>query len=172
MKIGIMSDSHKDTRHTARLIEHLMQNGAQYLIHAGDFEEVENLRLLHDAGLPYVSVFGNNDHRLVPYQNRFCIYPEPHYFTIGTLRFKLMHRPVYLAKEEADIVVYGHTHQVNIKYNDGLLLLNPGELCARETDRHEALLLEVSKERYLVTHFFLSGGNDTFQEKITEFSRT
>ena len=171
MKIGIMSDSHKDTAHTAMMIAHLVEMGAEYLIHAGDFEEVDNIRMLHNAGLPYVSVFGNNDHRLVPHRHEFQIFNEPHYFAIGDLRFKLMHMPYYLSRDEADIIIYGHTHQVNFKYNDGLLLLNPGELCARETDRHEAVMLDVREDRYLIRHYYKSGGNPIIQESKTEFSR-
>jgi len=171
MKIGIMSDSHKDSIHTALIIDHLVKEGAEYLIHAGDFELVENLHLLEQTGLPYISVFGNNDAKLVPLGKDFNIFREPHYFAIKELRFKLMHMPYYLSPDEADVIIYGHTHQVNFKYNEGLLLINPGELCARETGRHEGVLLECRADRYVITHYYKTGEEPTIYKKTTEFSR-
>ena len=171
MIIGIMSDSHKDSFHTALMIEHLVKEGAEYLIHAGDLELVENLQLLEQSGLPYISVFGNNDIRLVSHRKDFNIFREPHYFAIKDLKFKLMHMPYYLSRDEADVIIYGHTHQVKFKYNEGLLLINPGEVCARETGRHEALLLECQADRYLITHYYKTDEEPTLYKKTTEFSR-
>jgi len=169
MKIGILSDSHRDTQNTRLFIEHLKKMGAEYLIHAGDLEVLENLDILHETGLPYVSVFGNNDIALLPHRKSFNIHKEPHYFSIKNLKFKLMHMPFYLSRDEADIVIYGHTHQVDIKYNDGLLMINPGEICARESGRHEALLLEASESGYRVVHCFKHKDESEINEKITEF---
>lgn len=169
MKIGIISDSHRDSFHTELFIEHLVSEGVEYLIHAGDFERVENLHLLHRAGLPYVSVFGNNDQALVPHHKQFNIYREPHYFAIRGIKFKLMHLPYYMSRDDADVVIYGHTHKVNFKYNEGLLLINPGELCARETGRHEGLMLECKDDRYIITHYFKTADDTTIHHKTTEF---
>jgi len=171
MKIGIMSDSHRDTRHTALFVEHLKNEGAEYLIHAGDLEHVENLQSLHGSGLHYVSVFGNNDSHLKEHAGAFNIYSEPHYFAIGELKIKLMHMPFYLSPDGADIIIYGHTHQVKLKYNQGLLVLNPGEICARETGRHECLLLEVETGHYRIRHFYKTKQNEIIEENITEFIR-
>ena len=169
MKIGIMSDSHRESTSTRILVDHLVTNGAEYLIHAGDFELEENIRTLKQSGLPYVCVFGNNDSALTSCSDTFSIYREPHYFMIKDVRFKLMHRPYYLTRENADIIIYGHTHQVKFQYNDGLLLINPGELCARETGRHEALMLEVRNDRYIITHYYKTGNDTTIHNKTTEF---
>ncbi len=169
MKIGIVSDSHRDSHHTDLLLEHLIAEGAEYLIHAGDFELLENIRLLDEKGIPYVSVFGNNDAAIAPHREQFNIFREPHYFTIGGVKFKLMHLPYYMSRDEADVLIYGHTHQVKFKYNEGLLLINPGELCARETGRHEGLMLECHADRYVITHYFKTGSQSEIQQKTTEF---
>jgi len=73
MKIGILSDSHKKTNLTKIAIDYLKSKGAKYLIHAGDLEIYENLELIKNSGLAYVSVFGNNDSCLYEYQNHFNI---------------------------------------------------------------------------------------------------
>ena len=171
MKVGIMSDSHKDSYHTGEMIEHLIKEGAEYLIHAGDLELPENLELLKQSGLPYVCVYGNNDARLLPFGNVYNIFREPHYFAIKEVKFKLMHLPYYLSPDEADVIIYGHTHQVKFKYNEGNLLINPGELCARETGRHEGLMLECLADRYVITHYFKTGSDPVIHKTTTEFSR-
>ena len=74
--IGVMSDSHRKVKLTSQAIEHLKQKGAQYLVHAGDLEIEENLELLENSGLTYVSVFGNNDMRLTSIQNKYKIYKK------------------------------------------------------------------------------------------------
>ena len=171
MTIGILSDPHHETEISRRLIADLRKKGAEYLIHAGDFQLPENLEILASAGLPYVSVFGNNDAALAPMIHSHAIFREPHYFRIKEVRFKLMHLPYYLSPDEADIVIYGHTHQVKFQYNGNILVLNPGEVCARETGRHEALLLEITAERYTLTRLFYEKGKDVLCEHITEFDR-
>ncbi|MDQ1340816.1 MAG: uncharacterized protein QG567_1974 [Campylobacterota bacterium] len=171
MKIGILSDSHKDTKNTKEFIEHLKNNGATHLVHAGDFEIVENLESLHGANLPYVSVFGNNDIKLLEYQSSFNIHREPHYFLVKDIKFKLMHLPYYLAKDDAHIVVYGHTHQVSIEYNNKTLILNPGEICARESGKHEALMLKIDEKTYTVTHYYRYKNEKEIRERTMEFLR-
>lgn len=171
MKIGIMSDSHRDSYHTRLMIDHLAGEGAEYLIHAGDFELPENLYLLARSGLPYVAVFGNNDAPIVTHSHGFSIFREPHYFAIEGLKFKLMHMPYYMSRDDADILIYGHTHQVKFKYNEGLLLINPGELCARETGRHEGVMLECQGDRYIITHYYKMTDETVIHHKTTEFSK-
>ena len=171
MKIGIVSDSHKDTQNTKLLLNHLKDRGAEYFIHAGDFEKVEDLKFLHETNIPYVSVFGNNDSILIPHQKSFNIYKEPHYFSIKNLKIKLMHMPFYMSRDEADIIIYGHTHEVDFKYNDGLLIINPGEICARDTGKHEAIMLEVSEDNYKIVHYYKYRDDLIINEKITEFLR-
>ena len=48
----------------------------------GDLELKENLDVLKNSGLIYVSVLGNNDWGLTKLQNDYKIYQEPYYFKI------------------------------------------------------------------------------------------
>ena len=115
VSIAILSDSHKKVELTFQAIEHLKSKGASYLIHAGDLELEENLTLLKNSQLPYVSVFGNNDMGLISLQDNYNIYREPYYFKIEELTFKLMHLPFYMTPD-TNIIISGHTHIFEHQY--------------------------------------------------------
>ena len=73
MKIAILSDSHRMINLTQDAINMLKDKNIEYLIHSGDLEVKENLDILKNSGIIYVSVFGNNDYNLMQYQNQYKI---------------------------------------------------------------------------------------------------
>ncbi|MCJ7766672.1 MAG: metallophosphoesterase family protein, partial [Thiovulaceae bacterium] len=64
MKIGILSDTHKKEKRSQQVIDHLLKNGAEFLIHGGDIVKEQILEQLAESGLPYLAVYGNNDAHL------------------------------------------------------------------------------------------------------------
>lgn len=169
MKIAILSDSHRKTDLTVDALEMLKEQGAQYVIHAGDLEIEENLQALKNSDLTYVSVFGNNDHDLFQHQHKYNIKKEPYYFKIKDLKFKLMHLPYYLTGD-TDIIVYGHTHNFEEKFINGKLFINPGELCARNKNLTECVLLEVTNEEYIINYYFKKPQDNNWNCKIISYS--
>jgi putative phosphoesterase len=127
LKIGILSDSHRKTKLHKEAIAHLINSGAEYLLHAGDLEIKEHLNMLKDTGVPYTCVYGNNDTLLIPLYGQDPIYREPHYFDIEGIKIKMMHTPYYL-NPDADIVIYGHTHIFQVQIKGDTLFINPGEV--------------------------------------------
>ena len=153
LKLGILSDSHTKTDLHKEAIRHLLAQGVEYLIHAGDIILEEHLQMLEDAPVPYVCVYGNNDTSLIPLYGQYKMYREPHYFNIGDLKLKLMHMPYYM-NADADIVISGHTHMFDCSLNGKTLFINSGEVCAREKPLTECAVVEVVDEKYFVTHYF------------------
>ena len=100
MIIGVISDSHRETKVAASAIEWLLAHGADLLVHAGDIVESETLRLLRQSGKPYFAVLGNNDEALAELKNDFNLYDEPFCTEFAGLRLKIMHHPFYLFDEE------------------------------------------------------------------------
>ena len=100
MIIGIISDSHRETKVAASVIEWLLARGADLLVHAGDIVASETLRLLRQSGKPYFAVLGNNDEALAELKNDFNLYDEPFCTEFAGLRLKIMHHPFYLFDEE------------------------------------------------------------------------
>jgi len=153
LKLGILSDSHTKTTLHNEVVKHLLDQGAEYLIHAGDIMLEEHLQLLEDAPVPYVCVYGNNDTSLIPLYGQYKIYREPHYFTINDLKLKLMHLPYYM-NADADIVISGHTHMFDASLNGDTLFINSGEVCAREKPLTECAIVEIVDNQYAVTHYY------------------
>ena len=153
VKIGIFSDSHTKTVLHKEAMEHLLTEGAEYFIHAGDIMLEEHLKMLEDAPVPYVCVYGNNDTSLIPLYGQYNMFREPYYFTLESLQIKVMHLPYYMSGD-ADIVVSGHTHIFDASLNGTTLFINPGEVCAREKPLTECAMVEVIDGKYSVTHYF------------------
>ena len=152
MKIGIISDTHKKAKKAKSAIDVLIEDGAEFIIHAGDIVEVETLELLKNCGLRYVAVYGNNDAHLAHYHRNYNLVQEPHYFKLAHTKFKLMHLPYYMAPD-TDVVIFGHTHEFESDYKNGTLFLNPGECCARNKPISEYAMLEVDSDNFHVTYY-------------------
>lgn len=129
MKAIVMSDSHGCFSAISRVVE--QEPGASLLIHAGDVHrDVEDI-LTAWPELPCAYVLGNND---------FFVHqvPDERLFTFGGQRIFLTHGHRYGVKyslekllaearaREANICIFGHTHQGLLENRGGIWLLNPG----------------------------------------------
>ncbi len=165
MKIGIISDTHKKVKKTKKALAHLLENGAEFIIHAGDIVEVEILEMLKNSPLDYLAVYGNNDAHLVEHHENYNLVQEPYYFNLAGLKFKLMHLPYYMAPD-ADVIIFGHTHIFQTEMNNGKLFLNSGEVCARKKPVSEFAMLEVFDDKFVVTHYEKGDGEVVFSETL------
>lgn len=152
VKIGVVSDSHKKTKLLQSALDILKNDGAQFLVHAGDIVLEESLQMLEDTGIAYQAVFGNNDFNLLSLAGRYNIANEPHYFKIDNLSVKLMHYPYYL-NGDSDLVVFGHTHYFEAENKNSTLYINPGEICARKKPVSEFALIEKKDDTWNVFHY-------------------
>ena len=170
MKIGIISDTHKKVEYAKVALDMLLENGADFIIHAGDIVEVAMLDLLESCGKKYIAVYGNNDAHLLQHHKKYNLVQEPYYFQLAQTKFKLMHLPLHLAPD-AEVIIYGHTHHFEATMSEGTLFLNPGEICARKKPLTEALLLEVVADRFEVTRYFKEPKKSKFKTAIFSFAR-
>jgi uncharacterized protein len=125
--IGLISDTHGLVR--PEVFDALA--GVELILHAGDVGDA----VLEELGAiaPIEAVFGNTD---PPGHPRLRDVIER---TIGGLRIHVSHghelgSPTperLLAKYDADVIVYGHTHQQKVVEMDGRLVVNPGAAGAR-----------------------------------------
>ena len=152
MKIGILSDTHTKVKRAKTALDFLIQNGAEFIIHAGDIVEKEILDLLEECGKKYIAVYGNNDAHLVAYHNKYHLVQEPYYFKLANTKFKLMHLPFYMSND-AEVIIFGHTHKFEVEFIKGVLFLNPGEVCARNKPTSECAMLEVLEDEFIVNYY-------------------
>jgi hypothetical protein len=153
LKIGILSDSHLESTLHEEAIHYLLEEGAEYLLHAGDIMLEKHLQLLEDAPVPYVCVYGNNDMALIPLHGQYNIHQEPYYFKIDKLKIKMMHLP-YFMSADADMVVFGHTHIFDASLKGDTLFINPGEVCGREKPLSECAMVELIDGVFSVEHYY------------------
>ena len=167
MKIGILSDTHTKVTRAQEVIQTLIDDGAEFLVHAGDVCEVQTLELLKNCSKRYLCVYGNNDAHLVEHHNKYNLVQEPHYFKIADTNFKLMHLPFYMTPD-TEVVLFGHTHEFKSEFIEGTLFLNPGEACARNKPVSECVMLDVQKEKFIVTYYAKSVQNKKEEERFTK----
>ena len=170
MKIVILSDTHTKVELARDALDVLLENGAEFIIHAGDIVEVEILEMLKNCGKRYVAVYGNNDAHLVEHHNKYNLVQEPHYFKLAETKFKLMHLPFYMAPD-TEIVVFGHTHTFESDFKNGTLFLNPGEVCARSKPLAECDMLNIKEDKFKVTYYSKDKNADAFSKQKFSYER-
>ncbi len=115
--VGIIADTH------GYLHQEVMEilDTCDYILHAGDFAEEQILDELRFHANLYV-VRGNSDGWWADYL------AEKQVFRIEGLNFVLIHNRRFAGPEadDADVVVYGHTHHYSAEYVGRTLWLNPG----------------------------------------------
>ena len=170
MKIGILSDTHSKIKKAKTALNLLLDNGAEFIIHAGDIVELEMLEMLKNCGKRYVAVYGNNDAHLMQYQNDYNLVKEPHYFKLSDTKFKLMHLPYYM-NNDSEVIIFGHTHHFLSEFKENSLFLNSGEVCARKKPISECAMLEVTDKTFFVTHYARENRSDQFISQNFSYKR-
>ena len=98
-----------------------------------------------------VGVFGNNDGERIVVAKRFEaiggeVHPNLASTTLGDRTIAVMHYPelaILIAKScDYDIVVYGHTHKIDIQKEQSLLL-NPGETGGWTTGKSTVAVVDI-----------------------------
>jgi uncharacterized protein len=146
MKLGVISDTHDNLPAIEAAIGYFRRAGVETIIHAGDYVAPFALKMLLQAGLPIIGVFGNCDGergglaKLLP-----DIAEGPRRLDLGGKKITLVHNSANLAYadfEAADIVITGHTHQPKIEQVEGRLVVNPGECGGWVTGRGTVAIVD------------------------------
>lgn len=164
-----MSDTHKKLGRAKKAVDLLIDKGAEFIVHAGDIVRVELLDYLEEKNIRYVAVLGNNDYHLYSVVDKYNLVTEPYYFKLANKTWKLMHYPKYIFPLDTDIIVYGHTHDVDISFNGRNLILNPGEVCARDSGFSSCITLDIEEDKYIVTLYYRKIKTDEWKSKVKEF---
>ena len=135
MRIAVMSDSHGQGLVVDRIVRR--EKDADIIIFLGDVtSDIEDFTYEYTDKKFYI-VSGNCD--------RFPSFPYSSVASIGGINIFMCHGHTLGVKgglggliraarqSECKIALYGHTHIPNIKYEDGLYIVNPGS-CARSRD--------------------------------------
>lgn len=133
MRILVVSDTHGDEGALWRALE--AQPTARAVIHLGDgVREAENMAARFPE-LPFYLVRGNCDFSSaaghIPFAREENLGGKRLFFTHGHLygvKSDLYRIGCAARERQADVLLFGHTHQPLTEYDDGLYLCNPGSL--------------------------------------------
>ncbi|MCX7847367.1 MAG: metallophosphoesterase [bacterium] len=150
MLVGIMSDTHDHMGKIRRAVAEMRAAGVEVVLHAGDFISPLTFDCMKDLGVPLHGVYGNNDGETLLLQERYAAIGGLHarFFKIRLdgLRFIVTHDDTVvdsLARSgDYDVVVYGHTHRVDVRKVGGTDVINPGEVCGYCTGRSTVVVYD------------------------------
>jgi putative phosphoesterase len=153
MKILVISDTHGNV--SRALSAYTLSEPVDAVIHLGDgIADAEMLRNALDAQV--INVAGNCDPvsdapREILWECEgkriFLTHGDAYQVKSGLAR--LFHRAIEV---EADIVLFGHTHQAVCEASSAVLLLNPGALANHVCHRSYAILI-ITSEGISSQHF-------------------
>jgi putative phosphoesterase len=135
MKIGILADSHDNLPQIRAAMELFTREGVGLILHAGDFVAPFAVRAMHGAPCRVVAVFGNNDGERIGLSKAFEpigeVHPRIALVQVDGKRVGVVHQDELVAPIAAgnalDVLVYGHTHRLDIRREGSVLIINPGE---------------------------------------------
>lgn len=143
----IFSDSHGRLDHARKALQEA--GPVDLLLHAGDFYR-DALTLAAESSLPVIAVPGNCDGAVAgPAEELFELAGHRVLMTHGHLNgVDRMGSLLQKAKEnEAEAVVFGHTHIPQSVTRDGILFFNPGSISRpRGQDLPSYGLLEIGEK--------------------------
>ena len=148
--IGIMADSHDNLQSIKLAVRLFNETGCSLVIHAGDFVAPFAARELENLSCPVKAVFGNCDGEKRGLQKVFHSFGEikkaPLTFGHENLNFLVTHIPAahssYPASEKHDIIIFAHTHKTEIRREQNILLINPGEAGGWVSGKNTVALLD------------------------------
>ena len=147
MLIGVISDTHDQLSLIEKAVKLFERRGVEHILHAGDIVAPFSLVPIIESGIPFKGVLGNNDGEipLLLERSNSAIKPAPRRLTIGDCEILLQHFHHFVDEiafgGKFDVVIYGHTHEVDNRMVGKTLVLNPGECCGLLTGKPTVAIL-------------------------------
>jgi putative phosphoesterase len=152
--VGLIADTHVPARAKCipKMVFKIFEN-VNFIVHAGDLVQMDVIDDLEQLA-PVLAVHGNMDGPEVT-----SALPELNALKLYDWKIGVMHDPNTLfgrgkmreiAKQnDFDVLVYGHTHNANVKWDGQILYINPGSPTnpmASFINKPSVALLKVTKE--------------------------
>lgn len=140
MQIGIISDTHGSLPST--VFEHFKT--VEQIFHAGDIGEIRVIEQLEKIA-PVYAVVGNMDD-----WNLRRNFPSIYFTEIKNKKFCLVHDignkkkfcfELFKNKNEADIIIHGHTHRPTYEVFQNKIFINPGSSAHPRTTKKGSLAI-------------------------------
>jgi putative phosphoesterase len=149
MKIGILSDTHDNLEAITRAVKELNARQVDFVIHAGDYCAPFSLKPFSELASDWLGVLGNNDGEAkgLTAVSGGRIKEGNAVLEYGGKRILVDHvnplRNALAKSGQFDLIVFGHTHNLEIYREEECLCVNPGEVCGYLTGRHTVVCLDL-----------------------------
>jgi uncharacterized protein len=129
MKLAVISDTHDNIVKIKSAVSFFNKEKVDFLIHCGDYIAPFSLAPLESLDCDWVGVFGNCDGEKegLKKKSQNKIEEPPLTLKFDDRKIIVVHNIKDYKGEEADIVLFGHTHSVEVRRGDKALFVNPGE---------------------------------------------
>ncbi|MBP7462616.1 MAG: metallophosphoesterase [Candidatus Delongbacteria bacterium] len=152
MILGILSDTHDHLRRVEQAMQVFEQRHVEHILFAGDMVSPFVIDVYARSKIPVTAVYGNNEGEKVFISQKF--------HTIGKIydaacSLELDGKSIFMChydwiaqslikNSSYDIIIYGHTHHIDIREISGRWLINPGEACGLLTGRATVVILDTT----------------------------
>jgi putative phosphoesterase len=162
MFLAVISDSHDHKNNILKAVSIMNEKKVDALIHCGDFVApfvkiwFDNLN--DNIKKNFYGVFGNNDGErlfLKKKLGQICTFTDNGnelILELGGKKIFASHMPkqetieALVKSGKFDIILSGHTHSfVNKKYENGVLVVNPGEICGYLSGKSTFAIIDTDK---------------------------
>ena len=144
----ILSDSHGSLENAHISIEKFQD--IHTIFHLGDLVEDANeiIRIYRDKDVHFVR--GNNDHKNIPYEKEVMFFGKKVILTHGhrqKVNNGVLELSLWGKENDADIVLFGHTHRLFLDKGFDTVLFNPGSISLpRDLDMPTLGVLTITDE--------------------------
>lgn len=169
MIIGVMSDTHDNLEAVSAALTIFRNESIEALIHLGDIVSPFTFMRIVEFPVKIIAVLGNNDGdtlnlREIALKAGAILKQNVHSISVGNRKILLIHgfgtaeqtREIVdsiASSGNYDVVLYGHTHKVDTRFNNKTLILNPGEVCGYITGRRSVAVVDTLTMRYKIIEF-------------------
>ena len=149
MKLGILSDTHDNLPAIEKAVKAFNDADVDLVIHLGDYCAPFSLRPLRGLQMDWLGIFGNNDGEI-----QGLLAASEGKIRHGNLSLEIDGKRLFAdhvnpmrealaASGHFDLILYGHTHVLEVYGDCGCLCVNPGEVCGYLTNRSTVACLEL-----------------------------
>lgn len=148
MKIGILSDTHDNLPKIEKAVRYFNKKKVDFVLHAGDFVAPFVISKLGVLSCEWRGVFGNNDGERVGLSavSESKIQEGPLRIELQDKKITLVHdiNTINPITEEANLIIFGHTHKPEIRVQNNTLIINPGECGGWLTGKSTAAVVDLT----------------------------
>lgn len=158
MIIGVISDTHDRIPFIIKAIEKLNAEKVDLVLHCGDYCAPFAVSPFKNLAAKMIGVYGNNDAEKELLKNAFLnigkeVKGSFAKLDVNGFKIAMLHGENKDLLETIvecgffDLVVYGHTHKVEVNEVGKTLVINPGEVCGYLTGESSLALVNIENKK-------------------------